>query len=323
MKFPFLLLMYLCSVSFVKAQTPGGINYQGVARNQFLVGLNNDSIALRFTIRERTINGTAIYTETRKTNTDSFGVFNVVIGAAGAVSQSGDIKLVKWSDTTKKFLQVEMNIYDPNTPGFLNMGTTQLLSVPFAFYSDISDSTRIAAKADSSKYAASSGKYFFSATIPPDYFQNIPNGALYTVKIPRVLQNEGNVYDSVNSIFTAPDTGIYHFDITAAHLLDENPIGNINALWSEDAQVALVKNGAFVKLLHEEFHSNNPQVINSDKDRGVSYFNTGLTLRLNKNDQISIQIRVNYVNFSSYRLGYFSSGLDSTLYAEFSGYKIK
>ena len=296
-------------ISTAKAQTPGGINYQGFARGQYLTAIVADSIYLRFTIREKTANGAVVYTETRKTFTDSSGVFHVVIGSGGAMVQSTDIKKVAWSDTTKKFMQVEMKLFEPGSlPDYINMGTTQMLSVPFSFYSDISEG---------------SGSYFFSATIPPGYFQSVPSGSIYSVSVPRVLINEGNAYDSVTSIFTAPDTGMYHFDITAAHLLDENSVANINAAWLEDAQVALSVNGNFVKLLHEEFHSNNPSVPGSAVDRGVSYFNTPVTLKLNKNDQVSIKLRVTYTNFNNYRMGYSFDGLDPRLHAEFSGYKIR
>lgn len=110
--FIIMLICFFNTNSF--CQTPGGINYQGYARNQYLVGLKNVDIGLRFTIKEKNINGPVVYAETRTTRTDSFGVFSVVIGAPGAVSQSGDIRKVPWSDTTKKFLQVELNTNDPS-----------------------------------------------------------------------------------------------------------------------------------------------------------------------------------------------------------------
>ena len=316
------------------SQTPGGINYQGVARSQYLVGLNNDSIQLRFTIKEKTANGSNVYTETRGTRTDSFGVFNVVIGAAGAIIQSGNIKKVKWSDTTMKFMMVELNILDPNTPGFLNMGTTQLLSVPFSFYSDISDSSRIANKADSAKFSNGSGKYFFSASLSPNTFQTMAGLEDFTevVKFPLVLQNEGNVYNPITSTFTAPDSGYYQFTTSGDGWFDENS-PNATEYWQIGYTLVAMKNYSLAKILNIEQHNvfvSGTGINRTEKkeDDGVKTFSKTFLLKLVKNDQVSIRINSFYVGYPGIKLGYaISPGAPFTVepaaIAEFSGYKVK
>jgi len=330
-KHSFLILVILVLLyQTASAQTPGGINYQGVARNQFLVGLNNDSIQLRFTVKEKTANGAVLYTETRGTRTDSFGVFNVVIGAAGAISQSGNIKLVPWSDTTKKFLMVEMNILDPNTPGFLNMGTTQLLSVPFSFYSDISDSARIAAKADSAKFSNGSGRYFFSATIEPMGTQALPPGDdetfNITMKFPVINMNEGNHYNPTTSEFTAPDSGIYQFDVTLyEEIVDYNSTDPENT--NVDVLFAITKNGKVVKMLGEfsYYHSG------STYDENTSIKPGSVKLKLKAGDKVAVKVANGTssgtaaisLDLDAEDLEYLNANYEMTAFAEFSGYKIK
>ncbi|TAD87711.1 MAG: hypothetical protein EAY75_05935 [Bacteroidetes bacterium] len=330
--------VFLCINAGLKAQTPGGINYQGVAqRSTWPFAVNSKLITLRFTVREKTPMGASVYTEVRNATTDSFGVFSVVIGAAGAVSQSGDIKKVPWSDTTKKFLQVELDIYDPVAPGFVNMGTTQLLSVPFSFYSDVSDSTRISdssrisRKADSSRYANGSGRYFFSATISPNFFQSLPNDDdfNYIVKFPTVTENEGNVLNPTTSVFTAPDSGYYVFNVTGVELFSNNEPQVLDNYF-ESVLIALMKNNTVVKLLHSESTSVQPN-LPLDRQYQNRSFNHHVMLKLAKNDQVTVRINAYYTGFSSYVLGFFPPefdfinpvAVDNKAFAEFSGYKIK
>lgn len=327
----FISIILLCTGIHLqlKAQTPGGINYQGVARNQFLVGLNNDSIQLRFTIREKSATGAVLYTETRGTRTDSFGVFNVVIGSTGAISQSGNIKSVPWSDTTRKFLTVEMNILDPNVPGFLNMGTTQLLSVPFSFYSDISDSARI---------SSGSGRCFFSSTIDLLSTQNLPNSGddviadWVKIQFPVVLMNEGNHYNPATSEFTAPDSGIYQFDVkVSTELL--NTTGSLPSRYNYYLNFYLVKNDLLVKSLGNrtvEYDSNSN--MNYRTNPANDEFGGQVRMKLAKGDRISVRITNNMSPGIGLRLSYTNDPaevaelytiIDKTFFAEFSGFKIK
>ena len=62
-KILFTFLHLFLIFSFTIAQTPRGFNYQGVAKNQNLTGFNNDSIQLRFTIKDKNVNGPVLYTE--------------------------------------------------------------------------------------------------------------------------------------------------------------------------------------------------------------------------------------------------------------------
>ena len=124
------------------AQAQTGINYQGLARRASGAPVADQNIKLKLSIRDLTVSGTVVYTETRSTTTNKFGLFNVVIGSTGAASQTGTLAGVNWA-TGAKFLQVELDPDGANN--FVDMGTTQLQAVPYALYAN--DVAKIQGKA--------------------------------------------------------------------------------------------------------------------------------------------------------------------------------
>ncbi|MEP6928320.1 MAG: hypothetical protein ABI834_11815, partial [Ginsengibacter sp.] len=125
-----LLIINILLVIFVSAQAPALINYQGIARNSSGNTLTNQSIGLRLSIHDGSTTGIVLYGETRSLKTDRFGLFIVAIGSAGATSVLNAISDINWSVGGGKFLQVELSPKNDNV--FIDMGATQLLSVPYA-----------------------------------------------------------------------------------------------------------------------------------------------------------------------------------------------
>lgn len=124
-------VLFLSFAFIADAQAPAFFNYQGVARNAVGNALVNKSIRLRLTIHEGSATGIPVYTETRLVTTNAFGLFNVQVGGAGAISVSGSIAGADWK-TGSKWMQVEI---DPDGGTNLkDIGTTQLTSVPYALY---------------------------------------------------------------------------------------------------------------------------------------------------------------------------------------------
>jgi hypothetical protein len=112
------------------AQT-NGLNFQGVARNASGVILASQKISLKFSIIANDYNGTIEYVESRNVITNAQGIFSVVIGDTGTINTIGSFTNIVWKQTPK-FLKVEM---DPaGGSAFVNMGTTQLQKVPYAYY---------------------------------------------------------------------------------------------------------------------------------------------------------------------------------------------
>ena len=128
----------LCSSLFTNlfAQIPpAAFNYSAVARDVSGQPIANAAIGIQISILKTTTTGTLMYSETHSVNTDAFGLFNLVIGS-GAI-QSGSMSAIEWS-TDNYFLQVGMDA--SGGTNFQVMGTTQLLSVPYALHAATADS---------------------------------------------------------------------------------------------------------------------------------------------------------------------------------------
>jgi len=110
--------------------TPELFNYQGIARDGLGNELVNQVISLRISIREANTTGTVIYQETHGVSTNQFGLFSVQIGGGSVVI--GTFSTIGWGSNSH-FLQVEMDVNGGNI--YIDMGTQQLVSVPYALYS--------------------------------------------------------------------------------------------------------------------------------------------------------------------------------------------
>jgi uncharacterized protein (TIGR02145 family) len=130
MKLQLLFSVHILLLSAVNAQIPpAAFTYSAVARNAQNNPLANTTIGIQISILKTTPSGTVVYSENHFASTDLFGLFNIVVGA-GAV-QSGSMSNIDWSND-KYYLKVGMDANGGNN--FLTMGTTQLLSVPYALY---------------------------------------------------------------------------------------------------------------------------------------------------------------------------------------------
>jgi hypothetical protein len=110
------------------APLPQGIPYQAAARDANGQPVADSPVNVRFTLHEGAADGTSSYIESHSLSTNSIGLFNTVFGN-GTPEQSA-FDSINWAATTK-FLQVEIDLGS----GYVDMGTTQLLSVPYAFRS--------------------------------------------------------------------------------------------------------------------------------------------------------------------------------------------
>lgn len=122
-----LILLAISYTGF--AQAPSLLNYQGVARNAVGNPLPNQLMKLRLTIRNNSITGPVMYSETRSIQTNLGGLFAVQIGSEGAILKTGTMGGINWQ-VGIKFLQVEIDQKSDNN--FLDMGSVQLVSVPYA-----------------------------------------------------------------------------------------------------------------------------------------------------------------------------------------------
>ncbi len=125
------ILVVGLSISTVFAQVPQSFNYQAVARDNSGNLLAMQAVGIKIIIHQGSAVGTTVYTETFTPSTNLFGLFTIAIGTGTVVS--GDFSSIAWS-SGNYWLQVQM---DPlGGTSYTDMGTTQLLSVPFAMYAN-------------------------------------------------------------------------------------------------------------------------------------------------------------------------------------------
>lgn len=134
-------LALIISALHIVAQIPQSFNYQAVARDAGGAVLANQNISVKFTILDGFPGGSLVYMETHSSLlTNQFGLFSTQVGTGAVVI--GTFASINWS-TGHKYLKVE---FDPvNGINFTDMGTTQLLSVPFALYAVTSSNGPIGA----------------------------------------------------------------------------------------------------------------------------------------------------------------------------------
>ncbi len=125
MKSFFTLSLHLLISCFLYSQSPLGIPYQAVMRNADGTVMASSAVSLTFMIHDATATGALVYQESHALTSNVQGLVSCVVGN-GVVSQ-GNFATINWGGGAK-FLHVMM--------GTTDMGTQQLLSVPYALYSN-------------------------------------------------------------------------------------------------------------------------------------------------------------------------------------------
>ena len=140
MKFLATILIITFTIGLVIAQAPQAIPFQATARNANGVLLPNKTVSLRFTIHDATSFGATVYQETQTATTNSQGMFIVNIGQGTVVG--GVFANINWS-VNSKFIQIEMDTTNTGKV-YRDIGTQQMLSVPYALNARKADSAILA-----------------------------------------------------------------------------------------------------------------------------------------------------------------------------------
>ncbi len=128
-KYSFIVFFIFLFIN-VFSQVPQGMNYQGVARDILGQAMPNQDISLQLSILDGSETGTSVYSEIHYLTTNELGLFSVSISEGSTVN---NFSLIPWSNGNTKWLKVEMDVIGGTN--FTLIGTSQLLTVPFAFYS--------------------------------------------------------------------------------------------------------------------------------------------------------------------------------------------
>lgn len=127
MKKIYALLTALILASSLMAQAPLSFNYQAVVRDATGNIIANTQVGMRISILQGSVTGKSVCTEELTPTTNDFGLVTLAIGSLN----TNDFSAIDWS-AGPYFIKVEILI--PGNVAFSEMGTSQLLSVPYALY---------------------------------------------------------------------------------------------------------------------------------------------------------------------------------------------
>jgi len=111
------------------AQTPQAFRYQAQARNANGQVIVNKAVVYRIQILNSL--SQTVYVEDHNSTTDHLGIVNLNIGQGIRNVTYDPFDLIDWGASTYSVLQF-IDFNDGN--GFKNLGTTQLMNVPYALY---------------------------------------------------------------------------------------------------------------------------------------------------------------------------------------------
>jgi len=203
------LICVLFSIIAFTQSVPQGINYQAIARDSTGSVLVAEALTIQFSVISDT---TISWQEIHQDTTNEFGLFTAIIGqgVSTSIGSSSSFDLVDWGASTHA-LQVEIDYGN----GFVDMGTTDFMSVPYALSAGNSQSTNnhdfsnisCASKADLSLFSQPQ----YGEAIIVKAFGNLANGDLVVW-----------YYDSIGVYARALDSNAVSADFTIMGICLEN-----------------------------------------------------------------------------------------------------
>jgi len=133
MKKLFTLITLIASI-ITFAQAPQGFNYQATVRNAAGDLIINQNVTFKFNIMLNSSTSLPVFSETHYVPTDDLGQVNLTVGQGTATT--GTFAAINWGGGTY-YLGIELS----TGANFVAMGTTQLLSVPYALYAKTAGTT--------------------------------------------------------------------------------------------------------------------------------------------------------------------------------------
>ena len=133
MKKLILSLVAIATISLSSfGQAPEGFKYQAVLRDAGNLILNNQAVGMQLTIQQGSVGGTAVYTETFTPTTNGYGLVNLEIGSG---TTTDDFTTIDWANGPF-FMETAVDVTGGTS--YAVMGTSQLMSVPYALYAKTS-----------------------------------------------------------------------------------------------------------------------------------------------------------------------------------------
>ena len=132
MKKLFLLLTFYAQLLIFLGQAPQSFNYQAVIRDSSNNIINNQSIGVQIAILQGNANGNSVYTEIFSETTNDYGLINLQLGSG---ISTDDFNTISW-ENGPFFIETSIDVNGGSN--YLLMGSTQIMSVPYAIHSSTS-----------------------------------------------------------------------------------------------------------------------------------------------------------------------------------------
>jgi uncharacterized protein (TIGR02145 family) len=127
------LPLYLFLPLFSFSQSPSAIPYQAIVRNSASEILSDTPVSLTIKIHETTVNGAVVYQESQSTTTNAQGWISISVGQG--TNATTNFAGLDWT-SSNKFLQLILNAGSAGASTDIDLGTQQLMSVPYALYAN-------------------------------------------------------------------------------------------------------------------------------------------------------------------------------------------
>ena len=218
-KFYVILCLAIASLTQLHAQAPQGFNYQATVRDGSGELIVNANVYFKFNIMQGSQTSLPEFIEIHYVPTDDLGQVNLVIGEGTATT--GIFSELNWS-LGSYYLGIELDTGD----GYVAMGTTQLLSVPYALYAENTGSS-----SNTLPNGQNTGDILVWNGSSWEVSSNQSSGATPTVSTNTGLQYDATVAYSGGTIQS--DNG---YSITAKGLvwsLDPDPLVSLNTKTNE------------------------------------------------------------------------------------------
>lgn len=124
-----ILLLFVTVTLKLYAQSPEKMSYQAIIRSQNNDLVANSRISLRVIVHQGSASGTIVYQETHSATTNNNGLVSLEIGTGNITT--GTFSAIAW-EKGPYFIETQVDV--SGGANYNIMGTTQLLSVPYALH---------------------------------------------------------------------------------------------------------------------------------------------------------------------------------------------
>jgi len=126
-------MVFVLSIAIANAQAPQKFSYQAAIRNNSNTPIANTAVSVKISLLKDSATGAVVYSETHAATTNANGIVTLQIG--GGNKLSGNFSAINWG-SSNYYVKTET---DPTgKSNYVNSGTAQLLSVPYALYAGAS-----------------------------------------------------------------------------------------------------------------------------------------------------------------------------------------